>query len=96
MKSLKQSGRQQNLEGQEQEARGQVNDYVGGIGNRVAGTIGGAVAGITGNTAAQTEYQNQVSPLRTYMLVDSEETRTDSLGSMIRARPPSEAQSTTS
>ncbi|KAH8671009.1 hypothetical protein BX600DRAFT_509723 [Xylariales sp. PMI_506] len=57
--SLKQAGRQQNREGQEQEARGQVNDYTKGLGDRAAGTIGGAVAGITGNKQAEAEYQKQ-------------------------------------
>lgn len=60
---MKQAGRQQNLEGQQQEAQGQINDYVGGIGDRVAGSVGGAVAGLTGNKAAQTEYQKQVSSI---------------------------------
>ncbi|KAJ1326649.1 CsbD family protein [Microdochium nivale] len=56
---LKQSGRQQNLEGQQQEAKGQINDYTSGVGDRISGTVGGAVAGLTGNKAAQAEYQNQ-------------------------------------
>ncbi|KAI5860190.1 hypothetical protein GGS23DRAFT_599570 [Durotheca rogersii] len=57
--SLKAAGRQQNREGQQKEAKGQVNDYVGGISDRITGTIGGAVASITGNQAAQADYQKQ-------------------------------------
>ncbi|KAI0433540.1 hypothetical protein F5Y09DRAFT_63762 [Xylaria sp. FL1042] len=57
--SLKAAGRQQNEEGQQQEAKGQVNDYVSGVSDRVTGTLGGAVAGITGNKQAQASYQDQ-------------------------------------
>lgn len=57
--NLKQAGRQQNLEGQEQEARGQVSDFASGAADRVTGTVGGAFAGLTGNTGAQAEYQKQ-------------------------------------
>ncbi|KAI8630017.1 hypothetical protein F5Y19DRAFT_68336 [Xylariaceae sp. FL1651] len=57
--SIKAAGRNQNQEGQQQEAKGQVNDFVGGIGDRVTGTVGGAVAGITGNKKAQYDYQEQ-------------------------------------
>ncbi|KAK7454191.1 hypothetical protein Landi51_03311 [Colletotrichum acutatum] len=55
--NLKQQGREQNLEGQQQEAKGQLNDYTSGIGNRVQGTIGGAVAGLTGDKAGQAHYE---------------------------------------
>lgn len=73
--NLKQQGRQQNLvsatppmsgasahkqqEGREQEARGQLNDYASGAADRVAGAVGGAVAGVTGDRAKQAEYQSQ-------------------------------------
>ncbi|KAK4241649.1 putative cruciform dna recognition protein [Achaetomium macrosporum] len=57
--SLKQSGREQNLSGQEQEARGQVKDYTSGVGDRVSGAVGSAVAGLTGDRAKQAEYQNK-------------------------------------
>lgn len=57
--SLKQQGHQQNLDGQEQEARGQLNDLGSGIADRATGTVGGAIAGLTGNKAAQAEYQKQ-------------------------------------
>lgn len=57
--SLKQSGREQNLKGQEQEARGQLNDLASGAAYRVAGTVGSAVAGLTGDRVKQAEYQNQ-------------------------------------
>ncbi|ETS79720.1 hypothetical protein PFICI_09573 [Pestalotiopsis fici W106-1] len=56
---LKQAGREQNLDGQQQEAKGQVSDYTKGAGDRITGTVGAAVSGLTGNTAAQKEYQNQ-------------------------------------
>ncbi|KIH88568.1 mismatched base pair and cruciform DNA recognition protein [Sporothrix brasiliensis 5110] len=57
--SLKSAGREQNRSGQEQEARGQVNDFVSGAADRVKGTIGGGVANLTGNTGAEAEYQRQ-------------------------------------
>jgi len=57
--SLKQAGRQQNLEGQQQEAKGQLNDFGSGVADRATGAVGGAFAGLTGNTAAQAEYQKQ-------------------------------------
>lgn len=59
MQALKASGRQQNQEGQQQEAKGQVSDLTSGISDRVTGTVGGAVAGVTGNKAAEAEYQKQ-------------------------------------
>ncbi|KAK4201630.1 hypothetical protein QBC40DRAFT_277962 [Triangularia verruculosa] len=57
--SLKQSGREQNLQGQEQEAKGQINDYVSGAADRAAGTLGSGLAGLTGDRVKQAEYQNQ-------------------------------------
>ncbi|KAK3944949.1 hypothetical protein QBC46DRAFT_372355, partial [Diplogelasinospora grovesii] len=57
--NLKQAGREQNQEGQAQEAKGQINDYASGASDRVTGTVGSAVAGLTGDRAKQTEYQNQ-------------------------------------
>ncbi|KAK2065212.1 hypothetical protein LY76DRAFT_586506 [Colletotrichum caudatum] len=55
--NLKQQGREQNLEGQSQEAKGQLNDYTSGIGNRVQGTLGSTVAGLTGDKTGQEHYQ---------------------------------------
>ncbi|GFP52651.1 hypothetical protein ACSS6W_003263 [Trichoderma asperelloides] len=55
--SLKQAGRQQNLEGQQQEAKGQLHDYGHGMGDRVQGTVGGAVAGLTGDKEGQAHYE---------------------------------------
>ena len=55
-KSLKSAGRQQNLEGQHQEAKGQLSDFGGGIANRAQGTIGSAVAGLTGDQKGQEHY----------------------------------------
>ena len=54
--SLKSAGRQQNLEGQQQEAKGQLNDLSSGIGSRIQGTVGGAVAGATGDSEGQAHY----------------------------------------
>lgn len=57
--NLKQTGRQQNLEGQEQEARGQLKDFGSGVSDRAAGALGSAVAGVTGDRSKQAEYQRQ-------------------------------------
>lgn len=57
--NLKQQGREQNREGQGQEAKGQLSDLGSGIGDRVSGTVGGAIAGLSGNTAAQQAYKDQ-------------------------------------
>lgn len=59
LESLKQAGREQNRAGQEQEARGQLNDLASGGADRITGTIGSAVAGLTGDRAKKVEYQNQ-------------------------------------
>lgn len=55
--NLKAQGRQQNQEGQEQEAKGQLSDFGSGVGDRVTGTVGGAVAGFKGDRAEQDRYQ---------------------------------------
>jgi len=57
--NLKQSGREQNLAGQEQEAKGQLNDFGSGIANRAQGTVAGAVAGVIGDRDAQLKAQEQ-------------------------------------
>ena len=57
--SLKQQGDRQHADGKAQEAQGQLNDYGSGIANRVTGTVGGAVAGITGDRDAQLRAQEQ-------------------------------------
>jgi len=57
--SLKQSGREQNLSGQQQEARGQLNDLGSGMADRVTGTVGSAWAGLTGDREGQAEHQTQ-------------------------------------
>ena len=59
VESLKQQGAQQNKEGKEQEAAGQVSDLGDGLKNRVGGNIGAAVAGLTGNDAQKAEAQRQ-------------------------------------
>lgn len=56
--NLKNQGHQQNLEGREQEARGQLSDLSSGVGNRLQGTLGGAVAGVTGDKEGQQHYQD--------------------------------------
>lgn len=53
---MKTSGREQNLQGQEQEAKGQLSDLGSGIGNRVQGTVGGAMAGLTGDKTGEAHY----------------------------------------
>ncbi|ROT37743.1 hypothetical protein SODALDRAFT_334872 [Sodiomyces alkalinus F11] len=55
---LKEQGRQQNREGQQQEARGQINDLTSGMGNRIQGAVGGAVASLTGDESGQQHYEN--------------------------------------
>ncbi|KAJ9618734.1 hypothetical protein H2203_008938 [Taxawa tesnikishii (nom. ined.)] len=50
---LKQEGIQQNREGKGQEAQGQLSDLGSGISDRVSGSVGGAVAGLTGNREEQ-------------------------------------------
>lgn len=57
--NLKQQGREQNLQGQGQEAKGQLSDLGQGISDRVGGTVGSAFASVTGNTEAQKAYQDQ-------------------------------------
>ena len=54
--NLKQQGREQNLQGQGQEAKGQLSDLGKGIGDRVQGTLGGAVAGLTNDRESQAKY----------------------------------------
>lgn len=54
---LKADGIRQNREGKEQEARGQVNDFGKGVGDRVAGAVGGVVASLTGDQNAQDEFR---------------------------------------
>ena len=56
---LRQQGIEQNRQGKEQEAKGQLSDLGQGIGDRVAGTVGGAVAGLSGNKDAQKKFQDQ-------------------------------------
>ena len=56
---LKRQGREQNAAGRVQEAKGQLDDLSSGIGDRLSGAVGGAVAGLTGDRAAQQKYANQ-------------------------------------
>ena len=56
---LKREGIQQNREGQGQEAKGQLSDLGQGIQNRVGGALGGAAAGLTGDSAEQQRRQLQ-------------------------------------
>jgi uncharacterized protein YjbJ (UPF0337 family) len=55
--SLKQSGREQNLEGQQQEAKGQLHDFGNGLAGRAQGAVGAAVSNVTGDTAGQSHYE---------------------------------------
>lgn len=56
---LKAQGREQNRQGQEQEAKGQLSDLGQGLSDRAHGALGGAVAGLTGDRAAQQKYADQ-------------------------------------
>ncbi|KAL9078138.1 MAG: hypothetical protein Q9157_002932 [Trypethelium eluteriae] len=56
---LKQQGIEQNRAGKEQEARGQLSDLGSGVTDRAKGTIGGAVAGLTGDREEQERRQAQ-------------------------------------
>ena len=50
---LKKAGQDQNAEGKAQEAQGQLSDLGKGVSDRVQGTVGGMVAGATGDREAQ-------------------------------------------
>ena len=50
---MKKDGQQQNAEGKATEAEGQLSDYGSGLKDRVGGTVGGIVAGITGDREKQ-------------------------------------------
>lgn len=56
---LKQEGQQQNAEGKAQEASGQLSDLGKGVSDRVTGTVGGAVAALTGDREEQAKRQAQ-------------------------------------
>lgn len=56
---LKRQGREQNASGQAQEAKGQLSDLGSGIGDRVTGAVGGAVASLTGDRVGQEKYADQ-------------------------------------
>lgn len=56
---LKQQGQQQNQEGKEQEAKGQLNDFGEGVKDRVGGTVGNAAASLTGDREEQEKRQAQ-------------------------------------
>ena len=56
---LKNEGDRQYQAGQGQEAQGQLNDYGSGIVDRAKGTVGGAIAGVTGDRQAQQDFQAQ-------------------------------------
>ncbi|KAF7509368.1 hypothetical protein GJ744_008091 [Endocarpon pusillum] len=56
---LKREGREQNLQGQGQEAKGQLADFGQGVGDRVAGTVGGAAAALVGDRNEQTRWQER-------------------------------------
>ena len=56
---MQQAGREQNLAGQGQEAKGQLSDLGQGITDRVSGAVGGAGAALTGNRDAQAKFADQ-------------------------------------
>ncbi|KAL7268874.1 hypothetical protein RUND412_008488 [Rhizina undulata] len=58
-KKLKCEGEEQNERGQGKEASGQIMDYVGGIADRVTGTVGGVTSSLLGNENAQAEFSRQ-------------------------------------
>lgn len=57
--SMVQDGRDQNARGQGQEAKGQLKDLKQGVGERVQGRLGGAVAGLTGDRDEQERYMDK-------------------------------------
>ena len=54
---LKAAGRQQNLEGQHQEAKGQLSDLGSGVAGRAQGALGSAVSSVTGDKSGQAHYE---------------------------------------
>lgn len=54
--SLKQQGRDQNFQGQGQEAKGQLSDLGKGVSDRVQGTLGGAASALTGDRSGQAKF----------------------------------------
>lgn len=56
---LKQEGITQNQEGKGQEAQGQLSDLGKGVSDRIGGTVGGAIAGVTGDRDEQIKRQAQ-------------------------------------
>lgn len=56
---LKQEGINQNEQGKAQEAQGQLSDLGKGVSDRVTGSVGGVVAGLTGNRDEQIKRQAQ-------------------------------------
>ncbi|MCJ1243234.1 hypothetical protein MMC30_000431 [Trapelia coarctata] len=56
---LKREGREQNARGQGQEAQGMLSDLGEGVSGRVKGTVGSAVAGLTGDREEQAKYNMQ-------------------------------------
>ena len=55
--SLKSAGRQQNLEGQQQEAKGQVSDLGSGVADRVQGAVGSGISGLKGDDTSKAHYE---------------------------------------
>ena len=56
---MKQQGQEQHAVGQQQEAKGQLNDLGKGVQDRVGGTVGGMVAGVTGDREEQKRREAQ-------------------------------------
>jgi len=57
--NLRREGRDQNAEGQGQEAYGQLKDLASGVADRVTGTIGAVASSVVGNKEAQSDYKTQ-------------------------------------
>ncbi len=56
---MKKEGQDQRAQGEAREAAGQLSDLGQGVSDRVRGTVGGAVAGLTGDREAEKKYQAQ-------------------------------------
>lgn len=56
--NLRKAGIQQNADGKEQEAKGQLSDLTQGVSDRAQGALGNIGAAITGDRESQAKYQD--------------------------------------
>lgn len=63
--SLRRDGIQQNQEGKGQEAKGQLSDLGHGMAGRAQGALGGAMAGLTGDTEKGQAYKDMHDEAKT-------------------------------